>query len=138
MTIKNFIEPLEVIEAYKPEQITFNTPDEFNQYYRKNMCDFEGVSTYKLNLKYRIPGYRITQVKNKENPENPAGVTDAKRPGVTGSKTLKLIKDYRGDKDKTESDLLSRVTHLEKCIQILSNDIIQLANKQDEILSAIK
>ena len=121
MTIKNFIEPLEVIEAYKPEQITFNTPDEFNQYYRKNMCDFEGVSTYKLNLKYRIPGYRITQTKNSE-----------------GSKTLKLIKDYRGDKDKTESDLLSRVTHLEKCIQILSNDIIQLANKQDEILSAIK
>ena len=111
MTIKNFIEPLEVIEAYKPEQITFNTPEEFNQYYRKNMCDFEGVSTYKLNLKYRIPGYRITQTKNSE-----------------GSKTLKLIKDYRGDKDKTESDLLSRVTHLEKCIQILSNDIIQLAN----------
>ena len=127
MTIKNFIEPLEVIEAYKPEQITFNTPEEFNQYYRKNMCDFEGVSTYKLNLKYKIPGYRITQTKNKENPE-----------GVTDSKTLKLIKDYRGDKDKTESDLLSRVTHLEKCIQILSNDIIQLANKQDEILSAIK
>ena len=127
MTIKNFIEPLEVIEAYKPEQITFNTPEEFNQYYRKNMCDFEGVSTYKLNLKYKIPGYRITQTKNKENPE-----------GVTGSKTLKLIKDYRGDKDKTESDLLSRVTHLEKCIQILSNDIIQLANKQEEILSAIK
>ena len=127
MTIKNFIEPLEVIEAYKPEQITFNTPEEFNQYYRKNMCDFEGMSTYKLNLKYRIPGYRITQTKNKENSE-----------GVTGSKTLKLIKDYRGDKDKTESDLLSRVTHLEKCIQILSNDIIQLANKQEEILSAIK
>ena len=133
MTIKNFIEPLEVIEAYKPEQITFNTPEEFNQYYRKNMCDFEGVSTYKLNLKYKIPGYRITQVKNKDN-ENPEGVTDAKRP----NKTLKLIKDYRGDKDKTESDLLSRVTHLEKCIQILSNDIIQLANKQEEILSAIK
>ena len=122
MTIKNFIEPLEVIEAYKPEQITFNTPEEFNQYYRKNMCDFEGVSTYKLNLKYRIPGYRITQTKNNSG----------------DGKTLKLIKDYRGDKDKTESDLLSRVTHLEKCIQILSNDIIQLANKQEEILSAIK
>ena len=62
---------LEVIQPYKPQPINFSSPDEFNIYYNKHADDFN-ETTYKLNVKYKIPGFKITKIKGE----------------------LKLIKDY--------------------------------------------
>ena len=62
---------IEVIQPYKPQPIQFATPDEFNIYYNKHADEFN-ETTYKLNVKYKIPGFKITKLKGE----------------------LKLIKDY--------------------------------------------
>ena len=62
---------IEVIQPYKPQPIQFATPDEFNIYYNKHADEFN-ETTYKLNVKYKIPGFKITKIKGE----------------------LKLIKDY--------------------------------------------
>ena len=98
--------PLEVIEAYKPEILTFNSPNEFNIYYQKHKSDFNNMSTYKLNVKYKIPGYKITQ--------------------VGADKVLKLIKDYRSTHENVESN---RIANIEKCIQVLAQDIVELTQR---------
>ena len=62
---------IEVIQHYKPQPIQFSSPDDFNLYYNKHKDDFN-ETTYKLNVKYKIPGFKITKIKGE----------------------LKLIKDY--------------------------------------------
>lgn len=62
---------IEVIQPYKPQPIQFSSPDDFNIYYNKHKEDFNDT-TYKLNVKYKIPGFKITKIKGE----------------------MKLIKDY--------------------------------------------
>ena len=66
------VEPLEVIEPYRPQIIQFESIDDFNSYYSKHQNEFN-ETTQKLNKKYKIPGYRLTSLKGK----------------------LKIIKDYQ-------------------------------------------
>ena len=70
---------LEVIQPYKPQPINFSSPDEFNIYYNKHADDFN-ETTYKLNVKYKIPGFKITKIKGE----------------------LKLIKDYAHNTARAE------------------------------------
>ena len=72
---------LEVIQPYKPQPINFSSPDEFNIYYNKHADDFN-ETTYKLNVKYKIPGFKITKIKGE----------------------LKLIKDYAHPTQSTTSN----------------------------------
>ena len=73
------IKPVQVIEPYKPQIIQFENIDDFNIYYNKHADDFKDITTYKLNVKYKIPGYKITRK----------------------SGELKLIKDYANDHKMT-------------------------------------
>ena len=66
------IEPLEVIEPYHPQIIQFESIEDFNTYYSKHQNEFN-ETTHKLNKKYKIPGYKLTNLKGK----------------------LKIIKDYQ-------------------------------------------
>ena len=100
------IKPVQVIEPYKPQVIQFENIDDFNIYYTKHADDFKDITTYKLNVKYKIPGYKITRK----------------------SGELKLIKDY-GNKDKIENEkedneelpiLRQRIENLEQQIKTLT------------------
>ena len=89
MTVRRFVKeykPIEVIEPFKPDVIQFADPQEFTKYYREHEDEFANMTTYKLNVRYKIPGYRISQprksVKN--------GGDDSDR-----DPEIKLIKDYR-------------------------------------------
>ena len=73
---------IEVIQPYKPEVIQFSSPDDFNIYYSKHSDDFN-ETTYKLNVKYKIPGFKITKLKGE----------------------LKLIKDYANKARPSSSPL---------------------------------
>ena len=75
------VEPLEVIEPYRPQIIQFESIEDFNSYYSKHQNEFN-ETTQKLNKKYKIPGYKFTSLKG----------------------TLKIIKDYQL-KDSSESSL---------------------------------
>ena len=73
---------IEVIQPYKPQPIQFKSPDDFNIYYNKHADEFN-ETTYKLNVKYKIPGFKITKLKGE----------------------LKLIKDYNHAKTISENDV---------------------------------
>ena len=119
------IKPVQVIEPYKPQVIQFENIDDFNIYYTKHADDFKDITTYKLNVKYKIPGYKITRK----------------------SGELKLIKDYRSrgppsdevdyaNKDKmTESQnedneelpiLRQRIEHAEQQIKTLTAQLTNI------------
>jgi len=89
---------LEVVQPYNPQVIHFDTPDDFNAYYNKHQDDFNDISTYKLNVKYKIPGFKLSKIQGQ----------------------LKVVKDY----SKTSShhsttpspDVYTRLTALEQRI----------------------
>ena len=120
------LKPIEVIEPYKPQIITFETIDEFNLYYNRHPEEFANMTTQKLNMKYKIPGYRITQPANSER--------------------LKLIKDYykqrtaegclsvaKGTQEERQSngfidELINRIEYLEKQVENITNFLTEQTN----------
>ena len=54
------LKQLEVIAPWNPEVVEFETPAEFEAFWRNHEDEFEGLSTYKLNVKYKVPGYKLT------------------------------------------------------------------------------
>ena len=116
---KPFIKPIKVFEPFKTDDvITFETPDEFTTYYRTHEDDFQGISTVLLNRKYKIPGYRISQKKRKNDDE---------------PQELSLKKDYYGGKqalehvktidDNTLDEVIERITKLEETVINLSKEL---------------
>ena len=49
-----------MIAPWNPEVVEFETPTEFEAFWRNHEDEFEGLSTYKLNMKYKVPGYKLT------------------------------------------------------------------------------
>ena len=106
--IKKVSEPLEVIEPFKPEVIKFTNTEDFNTYYSKHADEFTDLTTQKLNIKYKIPGYRLTKKQGE----------------------LKLMKDYYQKPEEVNSpatNLEARVALLERKLQEIS-DYLQSIN----------
>ena len=98
MKVRKFVkeyQPIEIKEPFKPDVLEFNDPNDFNRYYREHEDEFKDLSTYKLNIKYKIPGYKISLKGKKSNtPE------------------LILIKDYslhHNDQHVLSSDEITRI-----------------------------
>ena len=86
---------LEVVQPYNPQVIHFDTPDDFNAYYNKHQDDFnDNISTYKLNVKYKIPGFKLSKIQGQ----------------------LKVVKDYSKTSSHPSLDLYARLTTLEQRI----------------------
>ena len=58
--VKEF-KPIEIKEPFKTDVIEFTNTDDFNRYYREHEEEFNNMSTYKLNVKYKIPGYKLSK-----------------------------------------------------------------------------
>ena len=54
---------VKIIEPIKHFIKEFNTPEEFNMWYKMNKEDMDELTTHKLNKMYHITGYRITKIK---------------------------------------------------------------------------
>ena len=108
------VKKLEVIEPYKPDIIEFENVNDFNEYYNKHTDEFN-QTTYKLNVKYKIPGYKLTKK----------------------GEQLKIIKDYyKKDASKDDSslqesfhsslrELYQRIIELEKQVEHINNYLAQ-------------
>ena len=98
-------EPITIKEPYKADIIEFDSPDEFNVYYREHESEMRNLSTLRLNQTYKIPGYRISVVnRGKDNEE------------------LILKKDYYGrtvNEPRTDDSL-------KKAIEVLTSRIVRI------------
>ena len=103
------VEPLEVIEPYRPQIIQFESIEDFNSYYSKHQNEFN-ETTQKLNKKYKIPGYKFTSLKG----------------------TLKIIKDYQL-KDSSESSLEETPQEREYMKCLVKNLEEKIKNQQNMI-----
>jgi hypothetical protein len=54
---------IKVFEEYKPEKMVFEKKEDFIKYLSIHLPDAKHLSTYKLNKKFSVKGYRITKVK---------------------------------------------------------------------------
>ena len=99
---------LEVIEPYSPQVIEFESVADFNEYYSKHSREFEGKTTQKLNTKYRIPGYKLTNQKGQ----------------------LKIIKDYYRKRTEKEPE---KETEKESEIKVLTQRVTHLENQLKQI-----
>ena len=108
--VKEF-KPIEIKQPFKTDVIEFTNTDDFTKYYREHEDDFNNISTYKLNVKYKIPGYKIS---------------------IKGKKEIILIKDYRNTSTVTtlpssptnpcvNEELLKAISELEKRIANIEN-----------------
>ena len=108
---------IEVIQPYKPQPIQFASPDEFNMYYNKHADEFN-ETTYKLNVKYKIPGFKITKLKGE----------------------LKLIKDYSIPRSSASlphatltDDVEQRFKSLEARIDRLQHEVANVVSYLQEL-----
>ena len=116
MKVKRFVKefkPIEIKEPFKPDVLEFKDPTDFNRYYREHEEDFENISTYKLNIKYKIPGYKISQKGKKNN-------------DTTHSPEIILIKDYRLTNE--EHSEYSDLTRIQRAIEELTTRINNIEN----------
>ena len=114
--VKKFVKefkPIEIKEPFKSDVIEFNNTDDFTKYYREHEDDFNNISTYKLNVKYKIPGYKISKKGKK-----------------TGDKSeIILVKDYHYippitcevSSTNEVSALMNTINQLEKRISNIEN-----------------
>ena len=103
---------IEVIQPYKPQPIQFKSPDDFNIYYNKHADEFN-ETTYKLNVKYKIPGFKITKLKGE----------------------LKLIKDYSHHVTPSSlrsDDVEQRFKSLEARIDSLQHEVANVVSYLQE------
>jgi hypothetical protein len=54
--------PIKVYEEFKPEKQTF-TKEEFINYLKDHKDDLKNVTTYKMNRRFTIKGYRINRIR---------------------------------------------------------------------------
>ena len=91
--------PVEVKEPYEPEVEEFVDKEEFSEYMVDHPEEFdEKITTQKLNLKFKIPGYKLSRV-----------TADKEK----GTKKIILKKDYTGmknDKMKTLEDAIDKLS----------------------------
>ena len=106
---------IEVIQPYKPQPIQFASPDEFNIYYNKHADEFN-ETTYKLNVKYKIPGFKITKLKGE----------------------LKLIKDYGKTPSPTAQSPLRLTDDAEQRFKSLEARIDRLQHEVANVVSYLQ
>ena len=118
MKVKRFVKEfksLEIKEPFKPDVLEFKDPNNFNKYYREHEEEFENISTYQLNIKYKIPGYKISQKGKKNN-------------ASVSSPEIILIKDYRQ---------LPSVEHLDSSKNNEQTDLTNIQKAREELTSRI-
>lgn len=63
-TVKQQLESpnIKILEAFSPEVITFDTKEEFIDYFTENKEIMDAMTTNKLNKAFKINGYTITKL----------------------------------------------------------------------------
>ena len=130
MKVKRFVKefkPIEIKEPFKTDIIEFVDPKDFTKYYREHEDEFMNMSTYKLNMRYKIPGYKISQPRNKGKDES--GTTDEKN-------ELKLVKDYRGN--TYNEDSRKYLTDSPEGLELLRSEIMAKYEDLEKRISNIE
>ena len=112
-------ETVKVFSNASDNVITFDNKEEFMKYYNKHKDDMDQEKTRGLNIKYKIPGYRIGRQKNIITlyPIKP--------------KESKVEKE---SEVKSESESESMFKELNELLEIQSQLITKIENKVDMLL----
>ena len=114
--VKEF-KPIEIKQPFKSDVIEFTNTDDFTKYYREHEDDFNNISTYKLNVKYKIPGYKISKKGKKTSDKSE--IILVKDYHYTPSSTANITTNFETNNEQISvlqsaiSDLEMRIAHIE-------------------------
>ena len=116
--VKKFVKefkPIEIKEPFKTDVIEFNNTDDFTKYYREHEDDFNNISTYKLNVKYKIPGYKISKKGKKTSDKSEIILVKDYHytPTVATLPTSTANQDMFNDLQNTINQLEKRISNIE-------------------------
>lgn len=97
---------VKIIEPIKHFIKEFNTPEEFNMWYKMNKKEMDELTTHKLNKLYHINGYRITKRK--------------------GELMLKIYDENKKNENSSNEENLQnddRITEIENNIEQINEEI---------------
>lgn len=97
---------VKIIEPIKHFIKEFNTPEEFNMWYKMNKKEMDELTTHKLNKLYHINGYRITKRK--------------------GELMLKIYGENKKNENSSNEENLQnddRITEIENNIEQINEEI---------------
>ena len=110
---------IQIKELFKTDVIEFSDMNDFTKYYREHEDEFNDLSTYKLNVKYKIPGYKLS-----------------KKGIQSGNKCeLILVKDYSKVHESNEHNGMN--SKLKLCTDIMNN-ITNTINELEKRISNIE
>ena len=115
------VEPLEVIEPYRPQIIQFESIDDFNSYYSKHQNEFN-ETTQKLNKKYKIPGYRLTSLKGKLKI-----IKDYQSKNPSGS-SFEVPQEDSSEERESIKNLEEKIKNQQNMINELQKQIVEIQN----------
>lgn len=108
-------EQITTFENLSDNVVEFETREEFTEYYEKNKEEIDKMATRGLNIKYKIPGYKIGRKKNI----------------ITFIPVKQEVEKETNDLQEEKLDvLITKVNRIEKNLKLLFdklNEIIQLS-----------
>ena len=108
-------EQITTCENLSDNVVEFETREEFTEYYEKNKEEIDKMATRGLNIKYKIPGYKIGRKKNI----------------ITFIPVKQEVEKETNDLQEEKLDvLITKVNRIEKNLKLLFdklNEIIQLS-----------
>jgi hypothetical protein len=63
MTTETPKKSVKIVEAFTPNQMVFDSKEDFIKYMNSRLPEFKDYSTYKLNKLFAVKGYRVTKIK---------------------------------------------------------------------------
>ena len=99
---KKELPEMKIIEKFSPDITTFDTKEDFIEYFNEHKDELNTLTTQKLNKMFKISGYTITKIK--------------------GEVSLKSARDAQ----PLHKDEQSRIETLEREVQTLKNALTNL------------
>lgn len=95
---KTLSKPIKILEPFSPDPITFDSIDEFRSYLEEHEEEMNEITTQRLNRLYKIDGYKITKLLNKETHTSDISLRKVKEKeqaenGDEASQLIKMITD---------------------------------------------
>ena len=112
--IKRMSESIKVFQNLYDNVIEFQSKEEFMNYYKKHQNEIDGMKTRGLNVKYKIPGFKI------------------------GRKQNQILLFPTDKKEETETEEIEKMHEIDEKINILNRRLKKMEETLVEILNYLK
>jgi hypothetical protein len=121
---------LQIKEPFSPEVEEFDSPSSFQKHLTEHVEEMNPLTTYKLNKKYKVEGYRITKIKgviSLQRIRGTGGVGGGADEETSGCHTLDTenrfadLENRFNEMDTRQEEIERKITEIIHCLEGLKN-----------------